>query len=211
MSPELFEPEREDHRRTKHSDCYALGMVVYEVLSGRMPFYQYVNLVIPGKVAKGDRPKRPRGTEGVWLTDDVWEVLGRCWMPQPENRTTIEDVLQCLEKASRSRMPSLLLAVQSAAEKIPSGTYIPQRLHGQGNPNSYGTAGQRITFAMVDGGCLPAELALAGQCDRLVNRSDIVFTDHHLSVRLRIEVSDIFIVLRAVVHSISTSVVAGVR
>jgi len=34
MSPELLDPERfgsSDDRPTKQSDCYALGMVVYEV------------------------------------------------------------------------------------------------------------------------------------------------------------------------------------
>ena len=34
MSPELYDPERfgaTDDRPTKQSDCYALGMVVYEV------------------------------------------------------------------------------------------------------------------------------------------------------------------------------------
>jgi len=37
MSPELFDPERfgiqgsEGYRQTRESDCYALGMVIYEV------------------------------------------------------------------------------------------------------------------------------------------------------------------------------------
>jgi len=34
MSPELLDPEKfgmKDYRPTKQSDCYALGMVVYEV------------------------------------------------------------------------------------------------------------------------------------------------------------------------------------
>ena len=37
MSPELLDPERfgnSDGRQTKQSDCYALGMVVYEVGEG---------------------------------------------------------------------------------------------------------------------------------------------------------------------------------
>ena len=211
MSPELFEPEIQDHRRTKHSDCYALGMVVYEVLSGRMPFYQYVNLVIPGKVVGGDRPKRPRGTEGAWFTDDVWGVLGRCWMPQPGNRPNIEVVLWCLEKVSRSWTPSWLLVVQSTAEKIPSGTYIPQRPYCRGNPIPHGGASQIITFGMECGEYLPVGLALSGQCDRLVDRNGTVFNDNHQTINLRIEVSGLFIVLRAAAHSISTSAVAGVR
>jgi len=105
MSPELFDPETGDHRPTKHSDCYALGMVIYEVLSGHIPFYLFSTQVIPGKVFKGDRPERPQGAEGVWFTDEVWEVLGCCWTPQPEDRPSIEDVLRCLDETSRSWKP----------------------------------------------------------------------------------------------------------
>ena len=96
MSPELFDPEIQDHRPTKYSDCYALGMVIWEVLSGHIPFYQIANWVISCKILRGDRPERPQGAEGVWFTDEVWEVLGFCWATQPESRPSIEGVLQCL-------------------------------------------------------------------------------------------------------------------
>lgn len=105
MSPELLNPEVQGYYPTKYSDCYALGMVTYEVLGRRIPFYQYANSVIPGRVLGGDRPERPQGAERAGFTDDVWDVLGRCWEPQPANRPKVEDVLLCLEKASRSWMP----------------------------------------------------------------------------------------------------------
>jgi len=105
MSPELFDPEIKYHCRTKYSDCYALGMVIYEVLSGHLPFYEYKSWAIFGKVAGGDRPERPQGAEGVWFPDDVWEALEHCWTPQPGDRPSVEDVLQCLERVSRSWVP----------------------------------------------------------------------------------------------------------
>jgi len=108
MSPELLDPQIQDHRRTVYSDCYALGMVIYEVLSERAPFYRYSNLIISGMVIRGDRPERPKGAEGGWFTDDVWEVLKRCWVPQPGDRPSIKDVLQCLEKVSKSWTPALV-------------------------------------------------------------------------------------------------------
>jgi len=39
MGPELINPEQfglEDNRPTKSSDCYALGMVIYEAISGKV-------------------------------------------------------------------------------------------------------------------------------------------------------------------------------
>lgn len=105
MGPELFDPEIPGHRPTKHSDCYALGMVIYEVLSGHVPFYQLPNRVVSGKILMGGHPERPQGTEGKWFTDEIWGILGSCWMTRPESRPTIEDVLQCLEKVRKSWKP----------------------------------------------------------------------------------------------------------
>jgi len=108
MSPELFYPENfglKDGRPTKHSDCYALGMVIYEVLSGRVPFSRHNICAVVSKVSRGERPSRPRGAEGKWFTDGVWRIMERCWTPQPDHRPRIEDILWCLEEASRCWAP----------------------------------------------------------------------------------------------------------
>ena len=122
MSPELLDPEIQDHRRTIDSDCYALGMVIYEVLSERVPFHQSPEWAIPGKVSNGDRPERPQGAEGAWFADDVWKVLGRCWMPQPGDRPSVRDVLQCLEKVSRSWIPAPVSSTTGLPTEAPSDT-----------------------------------------------------------------------------------------
>ena len=105
MSPELFDPENfglKNGRPTKRSDCYALGMVMYEVLSRQIPFYQHATFTVVVRVAKGERPGRPQGGERGWFTDGIWNILERCWEPKPGDRPRIKDVLQCLEKSSRS-------------------------------------------------------------------------------------------------------------
>ena len=98
MGPELIDPERfglETSRRTKLSDCYALGMVIYETISGHFPFHNHTDLTVFKKVLEGKRPPREPS-----FTDSLWELLGKCWEPEPGARPSIEDVLQCLEKAS---------------------------------------------------------------------------------------------------------------
>jgi serine/threonine protein kinase len=95
MSPELIDPKRFGLKkgcRTKSSDCYALGMVVYETISGRSPFHQHADYTVVMKVLEGGRP-----TRGAGFARSLWNMLTLCWAPQPGDRPTIEDVFQCLE------------------------------------------------------------------------------------------------------------------
>jgi len=111
MSPELFDPESfglKDNRLMKHSDCYALGMLIYEVLSGQVMFSQHHGYAVVLRILKGDRPERPRGAVGTWFMDDVWSILERCWEPIPGDRPRIKDILQYSETVSGS-WTSLLL------------------------------------------------------------------------------------------------------
>jgi len=118
MSPELFEPERfgvESNRRTKSSDCYALGMVFYEVLSGHVPFPRYGKYAVILKVLRGERPERPQGVEGNWFTDDVWKILGSCWQPNPGDRPNLRWVREhwiCLKEPSGFWAPSPPLMIE---------------------------------------------------------------------------------------------------
>ena len=98
MSPELITPERfglKDSRPTKPSDCYALGMVIYETISGNMPFHEDTDLSVFVKVMEGKRPHRVGR-----FAESLWQMLGQCWTPQPSDRPSINDVLQCLEMVS---------------------------------------------------------------------------------------------------------------
>ena len=96
MSPELLAPDMfslKESRPTKESDCYALGMVMYEVLSGQAPFSPQPNTAIVVKVMRGERPKRPQGAEGTLFTDGIWGMLELCWKPRPRERISAKAVL----------------------------------------------------------------------------------------------------------------------
>ena len=100
MSPELIAPQRfglESNRPTQSSDCYALGMVIYETISGHLPFHKHSDLTVFVKILEGEHPPREGG-----FMDSLWVMLELCWTPQPDVRPSIEEVLQCLERASRS-------------------------------------------------------------------------------------------------------------
>lgn len=96
MSPELIAPERfgsTKFRPTKSSDCYAFGMVIYEAISGEVPFYTHKDFNVLVTVLAGGRPARCVG-----FTDHLWKMLERCWAYRPDDRPSTEEVLQCLRE-----------------------------------------------------------------------------------------------------------------
>ena len=105
MSPELLHPQEfgfEQSRPTKRSDCYALGMVVLEVLSDEAPFARDNSFIVMRKVMEGERPERP---ERAWFSDNLWRTLEKCWSPQPKDRPAVEAVLECLDQVSKTWQP----------------------------------------------------------------------------------------------------------
>jgi len=104
MSPELLNPDKfglKESRPTKESDCYALGMVIYEVLSGQTPFAPCTGFAIIWKVLQGQRPGRPQGEEGKLFTNAIWGALELSWKPQPGDRISAKDILLGLERNPR--------------------------------------------------------------------------------------------------------------
>ena len=98
MSPERISPQDfgvKTSRPSKSSDCYSLGMVIYEIISGNLPFHEDRDLTVFVKVLKGERPRRE-----ARFANDLWDILEQCWMPQPNDRPTVEDILQGLGTCS---------------------------------------------------------------------------------------------------------------
>ena len=103
MSPELIYPEHfgfEKSCATKSSDCYALGMVIYETISGKVPFHGCTDLIVSLKVVAGERLRRR-----AKFKENLWKMLERCWTRHPNEHPSVGDVLQCLETVLSSRIP----------------------------------------------------------------------------------------------------------
>ena len=71
-------------------------MVIYETISGHVPFHRNANPTVLVNVLAGVRPPRVVG-----FADSLWKTLELCWASQPNNRPSIQDVLQCLETTSK--------------------------------------------------------------------------------------------------------------
>ncbi|KAF9789248.1 kinase-like domain-containing protein, partial [Thelephora terrestris] len=118
MSPELLVPEQfgaSDDRPTKKSDCYALGMVVYEVLSGNSP-YRHIKCeeLLMNAIMNGYRPKKPETAESLGFTNELWRSLQRCWLADASARPDVRTMLSHINHAAwlwvrHSPHPSLII------------------------------------------------------------------------------------------------------
>jgi len=127
MSPELLDPEwfgmleSEGNRPTRQSDCYALGMVIYEVgvhvnelcherltndaqvLCGHQPFFEIQSdVLVMNAIVGGDRPKKPERAMHLGFSDELWRVVERCWLEDRGARPDVEEILRCLNGSSLS-------------------------------------------------------------------------------------------------------------
>jgi len=89
-APEILNKQRPVSRK---SDVYSFAMVFTEAFTGKAPFYGVVLTTVALGVLAGKRPPRPAHRD---LTDDLWEMVERCWNEDPQHRPEISEVILCL-------------------------------------------------------------------------------------------------------------------
>src|SRR5438270_799583 len=80
MAPEIFQGKK----YTEKSDIYSFGMIMWEVMTGRRPFWDRnhdTDLIID--IVDGLRPPIVTNAPGGYI-----ELMKECWNPDPEKRST---------------------------------------------------------------------------------------------------------------------------
>jgi hypothetical protein len=101
LAPELIEGSIASP--TFPADTYSFAMAILELLTGKHPF---ANLkrdasVIHNIVVLKLMPKRPEGPDvKKWLSDDLWELMRKCWSPDAPARppmSVVADGMKSIE------------------------------------------------------------------------------------------------------------------
>ena len=97
LAPELLLPAKfglEKGVPSKEGDVYALGMTVYQVLTGQFPFHPKREFEVMHAVVEGERPLRPENAEEIGMTEAVWELMRECWKEDRTERPAMPEILR---------------------------------------------------------------------------------------------------------------------
>src|SRR4051812_38057662 len=90
-NPECLRNQME-YKRNKASDIYSLGVLFWELSSGRLLFNNVPNLEIYRKVTSGEREKPINETP-----KDYINIYSSAWENDPNQRPTIKNIFDSLE------------------------------------------------------------------------------------------------------------------
>ena len=88
MAPEVLR----GRKHTKASDVYGFGMVMYELLTGKPPFFgELQDWSLITAIIEGSRPHVPRYTPQFYR-----ELMEQCWDSEPSKRPTSDEIFDKL-------------------------------------------------------------------------------------------------------------------
>ena len=92
-APELIEDNGVS--ATTSSDTYSFAMLILECFTERRPFHHLARdaAVLHARISKRQIPPRPDWQEPrERVSDDLWDLMIRCWSKERDNRPTMEQV-----------------------------------------------------------------------------------------------------------------------
>ncbi|KAJ3572232.1 hypothetical protein NP233_g3214 [Leucocoprinus birnbaumii] len=121
-APELLDdlPDGDPPKPTFKSDIYSIGSTMYEILTGRIPYHEFLREpIVLRKIVGGVSPTKPSiaEMEALELTEEVWNLIEECWAIDPADRPTIEIVLQRLKAIPLNSVATRHLARQGQEQE----------------------------------------------------------------------------------------------
>ncbi|KAF9649126.1 kinase-like protein [Thelephora ganbajun] len=80
---------------TTYSDTYSFAMLIIECITEEVPFSHLSRIaaVIHARITRGQCPPRPDGDREGRVSDDLWDLMTRCWAVEPDHRPTMQHLV----------------------------------------------------------------------------------------------------------------------
>ncbi|CAG8532756.1 13250_t:CDS:1 [Acaulospora colombiana] len=90
MAPEVIN----DKKSSKEADIFGLGRIIFEVITGRLPFHERKNdFFLQFELARGIKPEIPKD-----VSRSLKDLMNKCWEIDPENRPNAEYICDALKE-----------------------------------------------------------------------------------------------------------------
>ncbi len=82
------------HPYTDKADIYSVGMLTWEVFTGKQPFSQHAHdKYLAQRICHGERPLIP-----VEIPDFYKEIMWNCWNPDPLQRPSAQELYSAIDE-----------------------------------------------------------------------------------------------------------------
>ena len=107
IAPEVFSMGG-SARYNEMADIFSFGMLLYQIISRKGPYYELSDDKIHLPVQKGERPKMPKDSRATMAYHYLSQVMEACWEGDPQERPHTESILKYICLSSTQSVMSVI-------------------------------------------------------------------------------------------------------